>query len=150
MSTIDNGGASAIKGFNYQKSIAMLIAVLHFLDKDFELAVEAEDDIVFSSPFKTVYIQAKSGKMSLATISKRYKEKSSVIEKNISHGTGKNDLYKIVSPAFKNMDKTLKKVDATLITQGASIFQYSSEAIKTISKNHQIYRKKNLPEQELR
>lgn len=33
------------------------------------------------------------------------------------------------------MDKALEKVDATLITQGARIFQYSSEAIKTISNN---------------
>lgn len=144
MKTIDNGGASAIKGFNYQKSIAMLIAVLYFLEKDFELAVEAEDDIVFSSSFRTVYIQAKSATMSLATVSKKHKGKPSVIEKNMSHGTGKNDLYKIVSPAFKNIDKTLKKVDATLITQGASIFQYSSEAIKTISKNSP-----NIPQEKL-
>lgn len=76
MKTIDNGGASAIKGFNYQKSIAMLIAVLHFRDKDFKLAVEAEDDIVFSSPFRTVYIQAKSGTMSLATVSKKTQRKA--------------------------------------------------------------------------
>ena len=42
------------------------------------------------------------------------------------------------------MDKALEKVDATLITQGASIFQYSSEAIKTISKNSP-----NIPQEKL-
>lgn len=128
MKTIDNGGASAIKGFNYQKSIAMLIAVLYFLEKDFELAVEAEDDIVFSSSFRTVYIQAKSATMSLATVSKKHKGKPSVIEKNMSHGTGKNDLYKIVAPAFKNMDKTLKKKLMQLSSQ--KVQAYSSIAVR--------------------
>ena len=65
--------------------------------------------------------------MSLATVSKKHKGKPSVIEKNMSHGTGKNDLYKIVAPAFKNMDKTLKKL---MQLSSHKVQAYSSIAVR--------------------
>lgn len=41
MGTVNNGGAYAIKGFNYQKLVVVLIAVQNYLKtKDFEIYID--------------------------------------------------------------------------------------------------------------
>lgn len=135
MKAIDNGGANAIKGFNYQKSVVMLIAVLHFLDsEDFELFVETKDDIVFSSTSGTIYLQAKSGEMNVTGVTTKRKGAPSVLEKNISGGTDDSDIFKIVTPSFKDSGGDLYEVDAALITKGAKVFKYSEDALEKIKK----------------
>ncbi|MBB6696659.1 hypothetical protein [Clostridium algidicarnis] len=42
--TIDNGGAIAIKGFNYQKASIILVMIKNYSRDGFHVIPEAEDD----------------------------------------------------------------------------------------------------------
>lgn len=42
---VDNGGAIALKGFNYQNAVASLIAILNYDKDNFLLFIETKDDI---------------------------------------------------------------------------------------------------------
>lgn len=104
---IDNGGAEAIKGFNFQKANLILIAINNYKKNSFKVYIEAEDDIVVSYENYKAYIQVKkqihtfsslttkeSKKITAADGKKVTKLSSSIIEKNLSFGT-KSDNYKI-------------------------------------------------------
>ena len=135
MTAIDNGGAHAIKGFNYQKSVIVLISVLHYLyEDDFEIYVEAKDDIVVKLKDKHTYIQVKGKKMSIGELTKRPDGKDSILEKSHSHGNESDSYYKIISPSFANDAKYLKKTDPRIFKKGADIFDYTSDATKEIIK----------------
>ena len=135
MSDYDNGGAYAIKGFNYQKSIVALIAVLHYLDDDdqFEIYVESKDDIVVKAKNIETYIQVKSSELSLNSITRRDKNKNTVIGKNLSNGD-EQSRYKLVAPSFKDKEKHLEDTKPNVITKGASVFSYNKDAFDEIMK----------------
>lgn len=114
---MDNGGAEAIKGFNFQKANLMLIAINNYLKNNFKIYIEAEDDIVVSYENYKACIQVKKQKHTLSTITKPESKKikdadgkkitklfSSILEKNLSSGTDL-DTYKIFVKDIGSTDK---------------------------------------------
>ncbi len=135
MVVIDNGGAHAIKGFNYQKSVVILIAVLHYLNEDdFEIYVESRDDIVIRLNGIETYIQVKGKKLSLGMLTQRPKEKDSILEKNLANGNGESSFYKIIAPSFASNTKYLKKTSPRVFKKGVDIFIYTKDATEEITK----------------
>lgn len=137
MKTTDNGGAQAIKGFNYQKSVIMLIAVLHYLNvDDFEIYVETEDDIVVKISATKTYIQVKGKKLSIAAITKREnsksKEKMSVLEKNLEKDDKGACYYKIVALDFAASEKYLKETTPRIFKKGAKVYEYTPAGQKEL------------------
>ena len=55
----ENGGAEAIKGFNFQKANLILIAINNYLKDNFKIYIEAEDDVVVSYNNYKAYLQVK-------------------------------------------------------------------------------------------
>ena len=99
--TINNGGAIAIKGFNYQKASIILIIINNY-DKDgFHLIPEAEDDFQVHIDNKNIFIQVK-GERGI-TLNKLVK--NDIISKNLVPGNDE-DFRKIffwdIGSTFKN------------------------------------------------
>ncbi len=137
MKTTENGGALAIKGFNYQKSVIMLIAILHYLNvDDFEIYVETEDDIVVKISAAKTYIQVKGKKLSIAAITKREsgksKEKESVLEKNLEKDDKGACYYKIVALDFAASEKYLKETTPRIFKKGAKVYEYTAAGQKEL------------------
>ena len=65
---IDNGGAIALKGFNYQNAVASLIAILNYDRDNFLLFVETKDDIEVDVEDKHFFIQVKGQHLSLSSL----------------------------------------------------------------------------------
>jgi hypothetical protein len=116
-SKYDNGGAEAIKGFNFQKANLILLAVNNFQKKDFKIYIEAEDDIVVSYENYKAFIQVKKQVHTFKSITKREIKKSkdssgkeikipspSILEKNLKSGT-KEDTFKIIVKDIGEKDK---------------------------------------------
>lgn len=124
---IDTGGSNAIKGFNYQKSLISLIAILNHDKKDLSIFVETEDDVVVLISGIKVFVQAKSSnELSIAKLIKPGKS-SSIIKKNISKGDD-NSRFKIAIPnaCFSKSDK--KSPDSLILEQGLifdNVYKYS-------------------------
>jgi|GEM_PF-817753 len=135
MTEIDNGGAHAIKGFNYQKSVIVLISVLHYLSEDdFEIYVEAKDDIVVKLKNIHTYIQVKGKVLSIGDITRRPDGKDSILEKNHSHGSEHDSYYKIICPSFTKDEKFLEKTHPMIFKKGVDIFNYTQNATDEIIK----------------
>ncbi len=135
MTLIDNGGAHAIKGFNYQKSVVVLISVLHYLsEENFEMYIESKDDIVVMLDNINTYIQIKSSHMGIAALTKRKDGKDSVLEKNHANGSEGTSFYKVVSPSFTNSSKYLDEAKPLVFKGGADVFEYTSDAINEINR----------------
>lgn len=137
MTLIDNGGANAIKGFNYQKSVIILIAVLHYLKvNEFELYVETSDDIVVKIKDTKTYIQVKGKKLSITTLTARPKSKGvlqkSIIEKNLENDDEKESRYKVVGLEFAASEKYLSKVSPNIFKKGAEVYKYTLEGKKQL------------------
>lgn len=121
---MDNGGAEAIKGFNFQKANLILLAINNYQKDNFKIYIEAEDDIVVSYDNYIAYIQVKKQKHTFSTITKKDSKKvtdtegkkitivtSSILEKNLSSGAD-SDTYKIFVKDIGSSDKkklSLKK-----------------------------------------
>lgn len=118
---MDNGGAEAIKGFNFQKANLILLAINNYQKNNFKIYIEAEDDIVVSYENYKAYIQVKKQKHTFTTITKKESKKitdtdgkkitkfsSSILEKNLSSGAD-SDTYKIFVKDIGSSDK--KKLD---------------------------------------
>lgn len=114
---MDNGGAEAIKGFNFQKANLILLAINNYQKNNFKIYIEAEDDIVVSYEDYKAYIQVKKQKHTFNTITKKESKKitdtdgnkittssSSILEKNLSSGSD-SDTYKIFVKDIGSSDK---------------------------------------------
>lgn len=133
MATHDNGGAYAIKGFNYQKSVIALIAILHYLEEGFEIYVESEDDIVVSKNGQKTFIQAKSKAMSVAEILRRVDKKDSIIEKLLANGNEEDSKFKIVTTAFVKANQHLEEGAASILIDGATVYTFNKAGIDKIN-----------------
>lgn len=115
----ENGGAEAIKGFNFQKANLILIAINNYLKENFQIYIEAEDDIVVSYTGYKAYIQVKKQKHSISTLTKKKTKKiknsegeeitiyeDSIFEKNLMNGSDA-DTFKIIVKEIATTD--LKK-----------------------------------------
>lgn len=71
MSLIDNGGAIAIKGFNYQKACIIYVIVRNYQKDNFKIIPEAQDDFEVHFDDKSIFVQVKgTKKLSIANMSK--------------------------------------------------------------------------------
>src|SRR5690606_24410568 len=135
---IDNGGAEAIKGFNFQKANLILIAVRNYKKPQFKIYIEAEDDIVVSYTGYKAFIQVKKQSHSLNTLTKNGKSRSgattpSILVKNLSEGL-KEDTHKIiVTDIYKNDIKKIEIVKPGSIH--SEIYKLSDEAKIELIKN---------------
>ncbi|MDN4526400.1 dsDNA nuclease domain-containing protein [Fictibacillus fluitans] len=141
----DNGGAEAIKGFNFQKANVILLAINNYKKKNFKIYVEAEDDIVVSYEGYNAYIQVKKQKHTFKSITKKDKKvkkgsdgksvviySSSILEKNLNSGTEK-DRFKLIVKDFGATDKKQLKIKkpGSLCSE---LFELSKEAKALIIK----------------
>lgn len=77
MTRIDNGGATAIKGFNYQKASIILVLLKNFEKEEFAIVPEAGDDFEVHVDNKKIYVQVKGTKqLSLKKLIGRKKRSS--------------------------------------------------------------------------
>ena len=98
---IDNGGAIAQKGFNYQNHVIALVAIKNYHRKNFEIFVETNDDCEVLYDNYHAYIQVKGlEKVSVADLLKKSKNKCSILEKHFTPGD-EHSKYKIVILQFK-------------------------------------------------
>ncbi|MBG9979434.1 dsDNA nuclease domain-containing protein [Facklamia lactis] len=98
----ENGGAYAIKGFNFQKACILYIILENYLKTDFSIIPESKEDFDVSIGIKKYYVQVKSKKnYSLNQLIKRDENELSVLEKNLSHGNI-NDSRKFAFSSITN------------------------------------------------
>lgn len=114
---LDNGGAEAIKGFNFQKANVILLAINNYLKSNFKIYIEAEDDIVVTFDGYKAYIQVKKQDHSISTLLAKGKKqtidnkdgtkstiyKPSILEKNLNSGNDE-DIFKIFVKNIKQND----------------------------------------------
>ena len=107
---VDNGGAIALKGFNYQNAVASLIAILNYDKDNFLLFIETKDDIEVDIEDKHVFIQVKGQSLSLTNLlsieNKNSDNKKCIFSKNIKKNHPKA-LYHIVLLSLKMTKKML-------------------------------------------
>lgn len=87
---LDNGGAIAIKGFNYQKASLILVIIKNYLRDGFKVIPEAADDFQVHVDGQNIFIQVK-GEKSITLTNLINKE---IIEKNLVPGQD-DDIRKI-------------------------------------------------------
>lgn len=129
MSEFENGGAFAIKGFNFQKAAISLIAIKNFHKPNFHILVEAKDDFEVKYDGYEAYIQVKSKKLSLKQLLNTNDGKS-ILEKNLSNGN-RNSNFKIFVKSFAETD--IKKM--TELSEGnicTPLYSYNDEQKKSI------------------
>lgn len=106
----DDGGANAIRGFNYQKAVIAYIAICNLSENDFYIIPENKEDIEVYKQGKTAHIQVKSASLSITKLlaepsnkGKPNEKKPSIIAKLIQK-TG-CDKFKIATTnAFAKKD----------------------------------------------
>ena len=126
---INNGGAIAIKGFNYQKASIILIMINNYQREDFLIIPEAEDDFQVYVDGKTIFIQVKGEKN--ITLQKLISKE--IIKKNLIPGHDE-DIRKIfVWDLGKKFQNSLKEIVSGNII--SPLLNYSDEDLKRISDN---------------
>lgn len=139
MSVSDNGGAIAIKGFNFQKAAAILVILKNLNDENFVLVPEEGEDFEVRNENLVYYVQVKSLKsLSLNKMITQDKDKkknvicgTSIIEKNLLPGDSFDRRKIIVSDLI---EKTRSELIQT--KSGLSIsptYNWSSQQKKLIS-----------------
>ncbi|MCU4770336.1 DUF4297 domain-containing protein [Bacillus toyonensis] len=141
----DNGGAEAIKGFNFQKANLILLSINNYQKNDFKIYIEAEDDIVVSYESYRAFIQVKKQKHTFASITKQEKKVSkdsdgkkvikllpSILEKNLKSGT-EEDTFKVFVKEIGQTDKkqlNIKKPGAVC----SELYELSDKSKTTLIK----------------
>lgn len=127
---IDNGGAIAIKGFNYQKASIILVMINNYQRDGFSVIPEADDDFQVHVDGKNIFIQVK-GEKSITLkklINKQIIEKNLVpghdedtrkifvwdIGKSFQNDLIENEIGNIISPLLKYSDDDSKKIISDL------------------------------------
>lgn len=98
---IDEGGARALRGFNFQTAIGALIAVLNYSAEDFRLIVEGKEDLEVYKQDTHTYIQVKSSKLTTKKIlqcgrAKQTGERRLAILYKLLEKGSSGDRYKLV------------------------------------------------------
>lgn len=123
-----DGGSNAIRGFNYQKAVITLIAVLNYNKDDFEFFLENQDDVEVFFKDSHTFIQIKSNKnLSIKSLIKAdNKTNQSILGKNLNKNPygSKLSRYKVVTPDFQKSDRSnLEESSDCLIFD--KIYKYS-------------------------
>lgn len=130
----DNGGAIAIKGFNYQKAAIMLVMINNYHKQNFKVIPESKEDFEVHVDNDIYFIQVKgTQKLSVNSLSSRTKKETkivkSIIEKNLEPGTDTNKRKIFVYSLADTTKKDMVSEDGTLVTP---IYKLSDEQKKTI------------------
>ncbi|WP_271001927.1 dsDNA nuclease domain-containing protein [Listeria seeligeri] len=130
----DNGGAIAIKGFNYQKATIMLVMINNYHKQNFKVIPESKEDFEVHVDNDIYFIQVKgTQKLSVNSLSRRTKKETkivkSIIEKNLEPGTDTNKRKIFVHSLADTTKKDMVSEDGTLVTP---IYKLSDEQKKTI------------------
>ncbi|WP_343363429.1 dsDNA nuclease domain-containing protein [Listeria seeligeri] len=130
----DNGGAIAIKGFNYQKATIMLVMINNYHKQNFKVIPESKEDFEVHVDNDIYFIQVKgTQKLSVNSLSRRTKKETkivkSIIEKNLESGTDTNKRKIFVHSLADTTKKDMVSEDGTLVTP---IYKLSDEQKKTI------------------
>lgn len=129
---IDNGGANAKKGFNYQDAIATLIIITNFSKDDFCIYLECRDDIEVDLTAHKFFIQVKATKQSISNLIKKNKKKdgtynNSILFKNLNKNCNdKVSKYKIVTTCYSDGNST---TDGEIFKE---IYHYTDEQKRQI------------------
>lgn len=99
----DDGGANAIRGFNYQKAVIAYIAICNLHEDDFYIIPENKEDIEVYKQGKTAYIQVKSSPLSISKLSAKTKIK----------GESKNNGPSIIAKLIRKEGDSRFKVATT-------------------------------------
>lgn len=129
MTEFENGGAYAIKGFNFQKAAISLIAIKNYKKPNFYILVEAKDDFEVNYDGYEAYIQVKSKKLSLKQLLKT-EDGSSILEKNLRNGD-ENSHFKIFVKSFAETD-IKKMIEVSEGNICMPLYSYSEEQKKSI------------------
>lgn len=118
MTKVDNGGAIAIKGFNYQKAAIIFVMIHHFEQENFKIVPESKDDFEVYLNNQVYFVQVKgTKKLSIGKLKSKPQGKESIIEKNLNPGED-NDNRKIFLWDLIEATKTdLVKVKGTLFSE---------------------------------
>ncbi|MEK4230485.1 dsDNA nuclease domain-containing protein [Solibacillus sp. FSL H8-0538] len=107
---LDNGGAYAIRGFNFQKASIINVIIDNFLKENFTVVVEGEDDFVIEYINYKAFVQCKNQKLSVSNLIKSQTKKKkvfpSILQKNLETGTPNNH-HKIFLRDFIEKEKKL-------------------------------------------
>lgn len=113
---IDTGGTNAIKGFNYQHAVSVLILLLHHEKDDFYIIPEGLDDIQIFDNGTSHFLQVKGKKITAGNlVIPTKKQTESMIEKLVNKKSEYtlNNEYKIVC-IESNCTLTDNKVESKL------------------------------------
>lgn len=126
----DNGGAIAIKGFNFQHAIAALIIIGNYEKEKFSIYLETKDDIEVVYSDNTFFIQAKNKKLTLKELVKVDKKNKSILSKSLSKTSNKkNNFYKIATIEFSEQEqKKLNKKLSQHLFSNNEIYEINNEA----------------------
>ncbi len=126
----DNGGAIAIKGFNFQHAVAALIIICNYEKENFSIYLETKDDIEVTYSDNNFFIQAKSNQLTLNGLVKADKQNKSILSKSLSKTSDKkHNYYKIATIEFSEQEqkKLNKKVSQHLFNNN-EIYEINAEA----------------------
>lgn len=126
----DNGGAIAIKGFNFQHAVAALVIICNYEKENFSIYLETKDDIEVTYSDNNFFIQAKSNQLTLNGLIKADKYNKSILSKSFSKTSDKNhNYYKIATVEFSEQEqkKLNKKVSQHLFNKN-EIYEINAEA----------------------
>ncbi|WP_088816357.1 MULTISPECIES: dsDNA nuclease domain-containing protein [Listeria] len=122
MSDFDNGGAIAIKGFNYQKASIILVIINNYYKNNFKVIPESKEDFEITFEDNHFYVQVKGTKnLSLAKLIKKpnkssNKEEKSIVEKNLLPGNDEDKRKIFLWELIEQTKKDLVKQEGTLIS----------------------------------
>lgn len=116
----DNGGAIAIKGFNFQHAVAALIIICNYQKENFSIYLETKDDIEVNYSDNNFFIQAKNKQLTLNELIKPDKHNKSILSKSLSKESDKShNYYKIATIEFSKQEqkKLNKKISQHLFNK---------------------------------
>lgn len=130
----DNGGAIAIKGFNYQKAAIMLVMIDNYQKQNFEVIPESKEDFEVHIDNEIYFIQVKgTKKLSVKSLIKREKKGTkiaeSIIEKNLEPGTDRNKRKIFVHSLADTTKKDLISEAGTIVNP---VYRLSDKQKETV------------------
>ncbi|QWI48170.1 MULTISPECIES: dsDNA nuclease domain-containing protein [Bacillus cereus group] len=141
MSEIENGGAIAIKGFNYQKASIILVMIHNYKKDNFKVIPESSEDFEIQLGDTTFFIQVKgTKKLSVKNLIKRTKKRSgamspSIIEKNLAPG---NDTDKRKIFLWDLSENTKDKLVSQIGNLVSPIYCLSNEQKETVKESLEL------------
>lgn len=141
----EQGGANALRGFNFQTAMGALIAVFNYTEEDFKMVVEGAEDIVVHKKGICTFIQVKSSSLKTSDLLRTPKPKKNgerrlaVLYKLLSHDSKQEkERYKlIVSDKFseKDLQKKFQLSDQAQILD--TVYSPTEQTISVILKQMQ-------------